>query len=557
MLGVVRVMGLMWADVFADYVLWMTMTYLTDVWKLDYTHAAGILNIWGGLALILPIGLAHLADAFLGNFCILLFTTLSYSVGMGLLAMSTPPVLAKHTGTCTDYKPECIGHEQKQLFYAGLGLLAIGMAGHLTSLGPFAAEQFEDDEDGEGNGGAVMCLSIFAMFAVGIGGIIAIPYIQPWSIRYGIAAILILVSMLFFLTGICSYNYVGPQGSPLTTIVRVFVAFVSKLLCRSPKDKSQLYENRNMDLHDLLPHTRKLRCLDKAAIVLPNQELEQQEKNRWRLCSVTEVEGTKIVLCMIPLCLTFVMCGVVSSIGNTYFLEQANHLNRKVGKLKLPLTVLLWFYDQGKKQFAKLYYKLANSLGDSREQHYAPPVGIAVAMVFSVLCCITAAKVEARRLSIVNNHGLAEKPDERIPMSIFWLLPQFAFLGALDGIYENSIACFFADQVPPSMARFMGLFASGVFGSGVMGSVVSVFVVGKISERHGKPNWFQSTLNKSRLDNYYWVLAALSAINLVVYIVVAICFAYRESTLEDMEAPEYDETNDDSFQGVNCCRCCC
>lgn len=54
----------------------------------------------------------------------------------------------------------------------------------------------------------------------------------------------------------------------------------------------------------------------------------------------------------------------------------------------------------------------------------------------------------------------------------------------------------------------------GSFGVGVMWSIISDNV-GSISKKISGINWFQSTLNKSRLDNYYWVLAAFYAINLV------------------------------------------
>ena len=60
---------------------------------------------------------------------------------------------------------------------------------------------------------------------------------------------------------------------------------------------------------------------------------------------------------MIPMWMTFIMCGVVLSIGNTYFLEQANNMNRKVGKLKVPLPIFKFFYDLVKEQFPKLYDK--------------------------------------------------------------------------------------------------------------------------------------------------------------------------------------------------------
>jgi len=169
-------------------------------------------------------------------------------------------------------------------------------------------------------------------------------------------------------------------------------------------------------------------------------------------------------------------------------------------------------------------------------------------MVFSILCCITAAKVETRRLDTVKSHGLVDKPDERIPMSIFWLLPQFILLGAMDGIHNTSIPYFFAEQVLASMARYMTIFTKGVFGGGIMGSALSVHIIEK------KTRWFKSTLNQSRLDNYYWVLATLSAVNFALYVVIAVFNHYRDARTVDLDEP--DQKNDDDCDcdcNVSCC----
>ncbi|THG16517.1 hypothetical protein TEA_009613 [Camellia sinensis var. sinensis] len=300
--------------------------------------------------------------------------------------------------------------------------------------------------------------------------------------------------------------------------------------------------------------------LYKAAIILPTKPLEEQQKKRWKLCRVTDVEETKLTIRMIPLCMTFIFCGVVSSIGNTYFIEQANHMNHKLGKISIPIVILLWFHDQGKQQFANLYYKLANKLGGSGARHYAPLIGIAVSMVFAILCCITAAKVETRRLNVVRTHGLIDKPEDRIPMSVFWLLPQFVLIGALNGILENSIVAIFIDQVGPSMRAYVIHFGFGVVGLGSIGSVLSVYVAGKVSERGGKQSWFQDTLNHSRLDKYYWTLAWLSAVNLGLYIVTALFYRFRkseledpQSELEDEDAPHYQNTNAPFKDNARCC----
>ena len=124
-------------------------------------------------------------------------------------------------------------------------------------------------------------------------------------------------------------------------------------------------------------------------------------------------------------------------------------------------------------------------------------------------------------------------------MSMFWLLPQFLLLGGLDGISHESIGLFFIDQGPASMDKYMAHFAIAVLGVGNMGSVLSVFLVDKISSRRENPSWFQDTLNRSRLDNYYWVLAALTTANMVLYILVSIwCHINKGLRSENMEEKE-------------------
>ena len=243
-----------------------------------------------------------------------------------------------------------------------------------------------------------------------------------------------------------------------------------------------------------------------------------------------------MVIRMIPMWMTFIMCGVVISIGNTYFLDQANDMNRKVGELKVPLPIFKFFYDLVKDKFHKKYVKLTEKL--MIPGRYVPPLGIFVAMLFSILCCITAAGVETRRLDMIRRHLLLEEPNdsnEKIPMSMFWLLPQFLLLGAVEGMANFSIDQFFINQAPASMSRYLKLFRHGVIGAGAVGSVLSVYVVGKFSERGGRTNWFQDTLNKSRLDNYYWTLTVLSCINLFLYILVALQYTYRDPPNKDAD----------------------
>lgn len=120
-------------------------------------------------------------------------------------------------------------------------------------------------------------------------------------------------------------------------------------------------------------------------------------------------------------------------------------------------------------------------------------------------------------------------------MSLFWLLPQFLLLGAADGFYEKGIDMFFSDQFPRMIFRYLKYIFVATMGVGIIGSTVSVYYAGIVSERIGKHNWFQDTLNLSRLDNYYWLLAALTAANLAVLIIAAMRFPYNYLSLEQID----------------------
>lgn len=180
--------------------------------------------------------------------------------------MSTPPVLADVTGTCRNYDPKCIGHTQKLLFYIGMALTAIGVAGNLVSVKPFLDEQKESNEDGNnaGVGAKELCkLPVFIlMIFVPIVGSIALPYVKPWSLRFGIPAICTAVATFLFLTGVFlsgswRYKRAKPQGSPITMVCRVFVAATSKMFQPFPLDDQQFYKENQ----EFFTHTRTLRCL--------------------------------------------------------------------------------------------------------------------------------------------------------------------------------------------------------------------------------------------------------------------------------------------------------
>ncbi|KAK8563867.1 hypothetical protein V6N13_005911 [Hibiscus sabdariffa] len=195
-------------------------------------------------------------------------------------------------------------------------------------------------------------------------------------------------------------------------------------------------------------------------------------------------------------------------------------------------------------EICKNYSKLI-SCGVSSK--YRPVIGIGTSMMLATLCCMIAASVETRRLNTVKSHSSLDKPDDNMSMFFTLLVPQFVLLGIIDGVFEQSVAGFFKNQVPPTMRPYLTWLSEGIRGAGVISGVASVSVVGKISQLGGKPSWFQDTLNRSRLDKYYWTLVVMAFVNLVFYIAVASRFKCRDSSEFESgrEFPDFKETLED------------
>ena len=241
------------------------------------------------------------------------------------------------------------------------------------------------------------------------------------------------------------------------------------------------------------------------------------------------------------------MLGLVSSVGKTYFLEQGSNMNRKVRQFKIPLIVLRIAQNLSASMFSKMI-ELFRRL--PLLKRFAAPIGIAVSMILAILCCITAAKVEARRLDVVKGLGLLDNPDAKIPMTIFWLLPQIFLLGGFKGLSNKCIESFFEKQVSIRMKQYVVYFAHAVIGMGTASSALLVYLLDKITAKEDSPSWFQDTLNRSRLDNYYWLLSALSAVTFVLYILLAIWYGHEGIiTEEDMESEKEElELNSEEMQ---------
>nr|GMD44976.1 protein NRT1/ PTR FAMILY 5.5-like [Ipomoea batatas] len=297
------VSGLKWAHIIAEYALFVLINYLTNTWGLGFAHAAGIINLFFGISKVLEISFAFMADAYLGIFKMLLLSSLVYSIGLAFLTMSTPPVLSNFAGNCSRYEAECVGPVQKAFFFTSLVLMGVGMAGKAVSLDAYLRRyqtpgddnsndlnnQQVDDEEEDG------FWSVNNLLVIGISVVaaLALSNIKPWDIKFAVPAVFSFTATLVFFAGkeLGFYSNYGdkPEGSALTTVLRVLVAATYKSCDKLPANSAQLYQGNHNSAERLTRTDDGCGCFDKAAIESPTKRAE----NKWKVCTVTEVEETK------------------------------------------------------------------------------------------------------------------------------------------------------------------------------------------------------------------------------------------------------------------------
>ncbi|CAL9097829.1 unnamed protein product [Musa textilis] len=524
--------------------------YLTRVLHQELKTAAKNVNYWSGVTSMMPLVGGFVADAYLGRFSTVLLSTLIYIGGLGLLTMSQLVPRLKPCDASGAGGRSLRLHEV--IFFVAMYLISGGTGGHKPSLESFGADQFDDNHAEERK--QKMSYFNWWSFALCCGltlGVTVVVYVED-ALSWWLADVVLTAVMCFcfvvFLAGRPFYRYRAPEGSPFTPMLQVVVAAMAKRHLPLPSDAAELYEvPKTLPVQSdkrLLCHTSKLRFLDKAAIVEHKDDEDafaMEKLNPWRLATVTQVEELKLILAMVPIWITALPLGICIGQTATFFIKQASTMNRALGgSFEIPaasvyafgaiaMIISITFYDK------ILEPSLRRATGKERGISILKRIGIGIAL--SVAAMVSAALVERKRLRVAE----AEQSSV-VSMSVFWLVPQFMIMGFGDGFALVGLQEYFYDQVPDGMRSLGIAFYLSVFGVSNFLSSFLITVVDHITSRGEKGSWFAKDLNRSRLDCYYWLISAMSVVNLCGYVYVATRYSYKrvQRKVGVVNSPEAD-----------------
>ncbi|XP_026387000.1 protein NRT1/ PTR FAMILY 5.4-like [Papaver somniferum] len=503
------------------------ITYLIDVLGQSTAKAAQNVNIWSGVATLLPLLGAIIADSYLGRFNTIIVSSFIYIMGLVMLTLSVSTLIPLKF--------------QYWVFFVSLYFVAIGEGGHKPCVQTFGAEQFDDCIPEEKKAkSSFFNWWYFGLCSGSTAGMLVVFYVQEnvgWMIGFGLPAVAMAFALVIFLLGSEFYRSHVPKGSPLVRIMQVFVAAYRKRhLCVS-KDGVPLYEEENPDAagfssnRQILAHTNQLKCLDKATI-MDKMDTSCDTKNKWRLCSVTQVEEAKLLLRLVPIWLSCLSFGVVFAQGSTFFTKQGSSMDRTIlHDFRIPSASLqvipglviistVVIYDRILVPIARNWTGIQSGITMLQR------IGIGIS--FAALSMVTAALVEAKRVEVATQYGLVDQPNVTVPMSVCWLLPQYAILGVADVFAIVGLQEFFYDQMPDEMKSMGAAVYLSIMG---VGSFLSSFIISivKFASLENGDEWLGNNLNRAHLDYYYWLLAGLCTFGLGVYIGVSRCYLYKRT----------------------------
>lgn len=252
----------------------------------------------------------------------------------------------------------------------------------------------------------------------------------------------------------------------------------------------------------------------------------------WVLCTVTQVEEVKFILRLFPVWVTSILFSTVYVQMSTLFVEQGNLMNTHLaGGLAIPAAALSTFDTIGVILWVPIYDRIivrvaSKWTGNPRGLTGLQRIGAGLAI--SILSMIAAAMVEATRLRLAQEEGVDSTGEAVAGISVFWQIPQYTIVGAAEVFTYIGQMELFYDESPDALRSL----ASALMGLGsALGNYLStllVTVVNRFTSTHGdhRPWIPEDNLNLGRLDNFFWLLAAISAANLLLFVWVSRRYQY-------------------------------
>ncbi|KAJ9183099.1 hypothetical protein P3X46_007007 [Hevea brasiliensis] len=519
--------------------------FLTRVLGQDNATAANNVSKWTGTVYMCSLIGAFLSDSYWGRYLTCALFQLIFVLGLLLLCLSSWIFLIKPSDcgdaviACRPASPVGIA-----IFYLSIYLVAFGYGGHQPTIATFGADQFDEKKPKEKiSKAAFFCYFYFALNTGSLFSNTILVYYEDsgkWTLGFLVSLGSAVIALVSFLLGTPGYRYIKPCGNPLPRVAQVFVAAAKKWDV-APANADELYEVEGPESaikgSRKILHSDEFEFLDKAATITEDDMTRQSDP--WRLCTVTQVEEAKCVLKMLPIWLCTIIYSVVFTQMASLFVEQGDVMSSNIGKFHLPAASMSAFDICSVLVCTGIYRHILVPLAGKLSGN---PKGLTelqrmgIGLIIGIFAMVAAGITEIQRLKHVT-------PGQKTSsLSIFWQIPQYVFVGASEVFMYVGQLEFFNGQAPDGIKSFGSSLCMASISLGNYVSSLLVNMVMSITARGQNPGWIPNDLNMGHMDRFYFLIAALTAIDFVFYLFCANWYtpinlqgAEKETEMENQE----------------------
>ncbi|KAL3515770.1 hypothetical protein ACH5RR_022672 [Cinchona calisaya] len=503
------------------------ITYVINEMHFSLSKSANIVTNFVGTVFILALLGGYLSDSYLGCFWTMLIFGFVELSGFILLSVQAhlPQLKPPKCNMLTDGDncEEAKGFKSL-IFFMALYLVALGSGCVKPNMIAHGADQFNKENPKESKK-----LSRYfnaAYFAFSMGELVALTilvWVQTHSgmdIGFGVSAAAMAMGLISLVGGTLLYRNKPPQRSIFTPIAQVLVAATLKRKQVCPSDPKMLHgshpklpssniSENSGDLH----HTNRFRFLDKACI-----KLQDGKESAWRLCTINQVEQVKILISVIPIFACTIVFNTILAQLQTFSVQQGSAMNTQLTKTfhippaslqAIPYIMLAFIVPLYDSVFVPFARRITG-----HDSGISPLQRIGFGLFLSTFSMVAAAVMENKRRDAALN--------SKQIISIFWITPQFLIFGISEMFTAVGLIEFFYKQSLKGMQSFLTAITYCSYSFGFYLSSMLVALVNKITtslNSSGGGGWLSdNSLNKDRLDLFYWLLAALSFINFLNYL---------------------------------------
>ncbi|XP_010550102.1 PREDICTED: protein NRT1/ PTR FAMILY 5.8 isoform X2 [Tarenaya hassleriana] len=412
------------------------------------------------------------------------------------------------------------------------------------SLQAFGADQLDHDLDqelptGKDDSKSTRKTAFFQWWYFGVCtgsllGVTVMAYIQDtfgWVFGFSILSIVMFLSILLFLCGCGIYVYSAGfvlTANPFQKILHIIKRRANRSKITLADDDDDL-EAVELELQEKpLCNCSNTASTDAAASAITTANDDASSGTHF-----FQLKNAKVMLRLLPIWTMLLMFAVIFQQPATFFTKQGMTMKRNIGpSFKIPpatlqsaitlsIILLMPLYD-------KILIPIARKL-TKKEKGISVMERMGVGMFLSIIAISIAAIVETKRLELSKKMKTSPHSEQgTVPLSIFWLLPQYILLGISDIFTVVGMQEFFYSEVPVRMRTMGFALYTSVFGVGSFVSAGLITAIEAITSLRGKHhNWFADDMSEARLDNYYWLLAITSALSFLLYIVLCKYFKSR------------------------------